>query len=80
MRYNDVRKGTNEVGQVLEKHKDAWARKGMASENGLFRRVKQDQMINTTDIDSTAWYASTPLPQAHFFIFMRLTSQPGHAP
>jgi hypothetical protein len=69
MRYNDVRKGTNEVGQVLEKYKDAWALKGMPSENGFFRnayRVKQDQLVNATDIDFTAWYASTPLPQATF--------------
>ena len=69
MRYNDVRKGTNEVGQVLEKYKDAWDRKGMASENGLFwnaYRVKQDQVFNAMDIDFTVWYASTPLPQATF--------------
>lgn len=56
-------------GKSSEKYKDSWARNGMASENGLFRnahRVKQDQMVNAMDIDFTAWYASTPLPQATF--------------
>jgi hypothetical protein len=68
MRYNDVRNGTHEAEEVLEKYKDAWAKKGMFGENGLIRdwyRPKQDDMIDGHDLSFTAWYYSSspqPLP------------------
>ncbi len=58
MRYNDLRNGTNQVDEVLEKYKNAWAKKGMASDNGLFRewyRPKQDDMVDGHDVSFTAW-------------------------
>ncbi|GKZ27633.1 hypothetical protein AbraCBS73388_005159 [Aspergillus brasiliensis] len=36
MRYNDVRDGTNVVGDVLKKYKEAWERKQMVASNGLY--------------------------------------------
>jgi hypothetical protein len=58
MRYNDVRNGTNKVEEVLEKYKNAWAKKGLVSASGLFRdvyRVKQDDFMDGNDLAFTAW-------------------------
>ena len=58
MRYNDVRDGTNVAGQVLEKYKAAWDKKGMVASNGLyvdFYFVRQDRVMPPHSVGFTAW-------------------------
>ena len=57
-RYNDVINGTNVIDDVLSKYKAAWDKKGMVSENGLFRAwysPKRDNVIVAEEISHTAW-------------------------
>lgn len=57
-RYNDVRNGTKVIDDVLPKYKAAWAKQGMVSDNGLFRRcylTKQDMVVVSDEIGHTAW-------------------------
>ncbi|KAE8453320.1 hypothetical protein EG329_011387 [Mollisiaceae sp. DMI_Dod_QoI] len=58
MRYNDAVNGTHVVDDVLVKYKAAWAKKGMFSKNGMFRRwyaVNQDAVFDSDDISHSAW-------------------------
>lgn len=68
MRYNDAIDGTQVVDDVLVKYKAAWAKKGMRSDNGLFRRyyaVNQDAVLDSDDISHSAWYVTTSLTSSH---------------
>lgn len=58
MRYNDVINGTNIADDVLSNYKAAWAKKGMISENGLFRgwySPKRDTIVVAEEISHSAW-------------------------
>lgn len=58
MRYNDSRDGTNTVENVLSKYKAAWEKKGMITDDGRyvdFWMVKQDFMLQPSDVAWTAW-------------------------
>lgn len=58
MRYNDARDGTNVALEVLEKFKDAWAKKGMVASSGLYvdwLYMNQDKTKAPSDIVFTAW-------------------------
>jgi hypothetical protein len=58
MRYNDATNNTHVLDEVLPKYKAAWAKKGMFSDNGLFRRwyaVNQDKVLDTDEIAHSAW-------------------------
>ena len=58
MRYNDVRDGTNVAGEVIEKYKKAWDKKGMVTPNGLYIDwiyMNQDQTAGPSCICFTAW-------------------------
>jgi hypothetical protein len=58
IRYNDVRDSTNVVKGVVEKYKAAWAKRQMASPDGLIIemwQVKQDEILMANDIGFTAW-------------------------
>lgn len=59
MRYNDVRDGTNVVGDVLEKYKKAWELKQMVASNGLYVDwwyVNQDRPEIPKQVGFTAGY------------------------
>ncbi len=61
MRYNDVRKGTKVMDDVLPKYMEAWERKGMVQADGLLTwmwRKKQDSTMNSPDLSLTAWAAT----------------------
>jgi hypothetical protein len=58
VRYNDAINSTNIVDDVLSKYKAAWAKKGMLSDNGLFRgwySPKQDKIVVAEEISHSAW-------------------------
>jgi Linalool dehydratase/isomerase len=59
MRYNDaINNNTHVLNEVLTKYKAAWAKKGMFSDNGLFRRwyaVNQDKVLDTDEIAHSTW-------------------------
>ncbi|POR32378.1 Uncharacterized protein TPAR_07413 [Tolypocladium paradoxum] len=58
MRYNDVRDGTNVAGEVVEKYKSAWDKRGMVAPNGLYidwLYFNQDEAVPPSDICFTAW-------------------------
>jgi hypothetical protein len=46
------------VAEILEKYKEVWSRKSFTGDKGVFREaylVKQDAMMDGTDIGLTAW-------------------------
>ena len=58
MRYNDVRDGTNEVEEVLEKYTDALERKKMLQPDGLWSAaymLKQRVAAPSKQGNHTAW-------------------------
>ncbi|KAH0038758.1 hypothetical protein KCU78_g1428, partial [Aureobasidium melanogenum] len=58
MRLNDVRHGTSVIGDVLEKYKAAWEKKGMVGPGGLFKDMwlaKQDFTVPANDPGFSAW-------------------------
>ncbi|KAL8707159.1 MAG: hypothetical protein Q9220_007771 [cf. Caloplaca sp. 1 TL-2023] len=57
-RYNDIRNNTHIVDNVLAGYKKAWAKRGMISENGLFRKwyqVNQNNVKDGQEISHSAW-------------------------
>lgn len=59
MRYNDARDGTDVFGEVLDKYKAAWDKKGMITPSGLYVDwyfVRQDKMLPPKSVGWTAWY------------------------
>ena len=60
-RYNDVRKGTHIIDEVLANYKQAWAKHGFLSKDGLFRKyysVRQNKISDWEEISHSAWSAS----------------------
>lgn len=62
MRYNDVRDGTNVAGEVIEKYRKAWDKKGMVAPDGLYvdwLYFNQDKTVAPSGIIFTAWSSSS---------------------
>lgn len=58
MKYNDARDGTNVSGEVLDKYKAAWDKKGMTAPSGLYVDwyfVRQDKTLPPKSVGWTAW-------------------------
>ncbi|KAH7111559.1 hypothetical protein EDB81DRAFT_848985 [Dactylonectria macrodidyma] len=58
IRYNDVRDGTNKIGDVLANYRKAWNEKGIVSPSGLYVDwlfLKQDRAAPPTGIGFSAW-------------------------
>ncbi|KAL6693922.1 hypothetical protein J3F84DRAFT_378079 [Trichoderma pleuroticola] len=58
MKYNDARDGTDVSGEVLDKYKAAWEKKGMVSPSGLYVDwyfVRQDRTLPPKSVGWTAW-------------------------
>lgn len=59
MRYNDVRDGTNETENVLEKYTASLKQKGMLQEDGLWSAaflIKQKRAAPAKQGNHTAWW------------------------
>lgn len=73
MRYNDVRHGRTDVDAVVKEYQNAWEKKGMVTDDGMYISwlfQRQDMLIPAHDIGLTAWYVPPSLLLA--FLPMRV--------